>query len=108
MSFPRHLSATEGRIISRLITKAISAGLSIEVEEGEEGESLCAPTQDTSMIEREIAATSITVLRLHRPTDGQLAQIGTVILIHGNEEDVVSDFRAADQEGLQLLEQLAA
>jgi hypothetical protein len=49
---------------------------------------MVAPTVNRRLIQRNTAATGITLYALHK--DGTYQ--GTFVLIHGNEEDVVSDY----------------
>lgn len=98
MSFPSWMPGNEGRIINRFITSALDAGLWLMTVDGETGEPMTPKTRKRGVIQRECAATGITVLGVYRDntvkTDKgvRLDKVGDVVFIHGNGVDVLSDF----------------
>lgn len=98
-----HLAVERG-IVDALIREAIARGMLIRVYDGEEW-AHDVPTADYAEITREIAATDMTTLRLFWPVAARPA--GDILLVHGNGEDVVSDYTAnADTSGLVLWTEL--
>jgi hypothetical protein len=82
----KDISIIEQRIIRKLVNKAIGMGYEISVHDGEEfavrKEIVC------SVILNEIGATDETTLHFYLNGIRQ----GWILLIHGNDEDVVSDY----------------
>lgn len=90
--FPAHMSATEKTICNRLF-KAILAdagNLHMRIYDGEDWATDW--TRDLSKVRPEIHATDATrvFLMAVSPT-GAATRIGSILLIHGNEEDLISD-----------------
>ena len=88
--FPAHMDSTEIKIINRVISAALQAGLTISVADGEEW-ALRAST-DRAAIQRETNATDITEYLFRR--NGE--KVGGVIFIHGNGVDVIHDWSDND------------
>lgn len=86
MAFPKHMSATEQMIVEKIIRKALSEDLSISVFDGMFW--ALKQSQDFEKISAEVNATDVTELRFR---DSDKTILGSVILIHGNDEDVVHD-----------------
>ena len=86
MNFPKWLSSIEAKIIDRVITEALAKGLVISVYDGEEYP--VKRSADRSKIQSEVGQTDLTTLVLRHP-NGDHA--GSVLLIHGNDEDVICD-----------------
>lgn len=84
--FPEHLDATEAKIINALLTRVLAEGLHVKVYDGEEFSTEL--TRDRALIQRETAATEETTYVLYHGKD----RLGSVWLIHGNGEDVLSDY----------------
>jgi hypothetical protein len=104
--FPDHLPPVEGQIISLILDRALAQeDIQIAVDWDDLGDEGLAFTRDRSAIEREIAATSVTFLRFFRQNvrneDIPQGRIGWVMLVHGNIEDVVSDY--SDNEWTRAL-----
>ncbi|MFU1607347.1 hypothetical protein ACM25O_13260 [Sulfitobacter pontiacus] len=87
--FPDHVSITEGRIIAKILDAAFADPL-MQIEVSDEVEVSVQRTRDRRLIEAETAATGITYYHFIR--DGALT--GAVMLVHGNEADVISDYSA--------------
>lgn len=94
--FPDHLSVTEGRIISKILDTALVDPL-VEIEVHDECEVAVKRTRDRAKIEAETAATCMTYFVFYR--DGE--RTGTVMLVHGNESDVISDY--SDNQATEAL-----
>ncbi|MDX0762392.1 hypothetical protein U8C32_08695 [Sinorhizobium medicae] len=86
MAFPQHMDRTEQRIVGKLIRKALALGYLVSVYDGEEWALVKA--DDYKAITAEVAATDETTLRF-RLASGE--KVGSVWLVHGNEDDVISD-----------------
>lgn len=89
MAFPIHIDPTERRIINKMVKDALAAGHSISVFDGEEW-----PVKrgtDYGKITAEIAATDETTLRF---VTREGAVVGSVLLVHGNGAEVISDHSA--------------
>ena len=86
MAYADYVSQTERRIINRILRKALKLGYTVSVFDGEEW--ALARSTDIDRITSEIAATDCTTLRF-RNSKGD--SVGQIFLVHGNEEDVVSD-----------------
>jgi hypothetical protein len=87
----------EKQICERIVDKALAAGYTISVYDGE-----AWPLQRTSNRPDILAAmysTDSDVLRFQWPESGEL--IGSVLLIYGNGDDVVSDY--TDNEAMAAL-----
>lgn len=91
MSLTKYASRTEQRIASKLITDVLAAGHSISVHDGEAF--ALEHSRDASAIKQAMASSDHDTLVV-RDTDGQ--QLGWVLLIYGNGEDLVSDHRDTD------------
>lgn len=86
-NFPDYLWLDEAEIVDALIKAVLKRGLRISVHNGEEW--AVKQSTDEAEIQREIAATDYTGLRL-RNADKEY--VGFFDLIHGNRAHVVSDF----------------
>ena len=90
--FPSWLSYTEATIINRLISLCFKRGYFIEVRDYEAGDVLLETSSNRADIQRQTAATGGTIYRLYsEQIVAPSTYIGSIILIHGNEEDVISD-----------------
>ena len=91
--FPDHMNATEARIVNRLLTAILTLShvpMMVRVHDGEEFATDW--TTDRKEIQKETAATDVTVYVLaEKMDDGSRRRVGSVTLIHGNEDDVISD-----------------
>lgn len=92
----QHVSTIEKKIIRALLDDAASAGYVVSVFDGEEW--TLKMSSDRKAIEDSIGTTDETVLRF-RGADKSL--IGSVWLVHGNDEDVISDL--SDNEATNAL-----
>ena len=96
MAYPHHMRDAEKKIVDKIIRKALDAGLYISVEDGLEW--ALRVSQDYEAITAEINATDVTMLRFRRQVleDDKITRqlVGDVILIHGNDEDVIHDHSA--------------
>ena len=89
--FPAHLSKTEAAIINKLITAILERpNLMARVYDGEEWATEW--TRNRSTMQQEIAATDETRIYITAlDKNGAATRIGSILLIHGNDEDVISD-----------------
>ncbi|MBO6507367.1 MAG: hypothetical protein JJ979_02590 [Roseibium sp.] len=87
MSYPDYMSATEKTICNRLINSILQRGHSIEVHD--ECELVQVKTQDAKLVKEATCHTGITSYRVWSTEKGY---VGSMLLIHGNEEDVISDY----------------
>ncbi|TPJ51767.1 MULTISPECIES: hypothetical protein [unclassified Mesorhizobium] len=102
MAFPNHMRPIEATIVGNLIKKALGLGWTVSVYDGEEW--ALQQSSDYEAITTEIAATDETQI-IFRGGIGQ--RIGWLQLIHGNDEDVISDHTDNIAMGL-LVQGLAA
>ena len=106
--FPDFADAEESRIINKLITRVLSEeNMHIAVHDGEEFAT--PPTRDRAQIQRETFATDVTVYVLYTPSvkqPGKWKRHGTVTMVHGNGEDVLSDASAPHDEALDRITQI--
>lgn len=87
MSLKKYASETEQKIINTLIDNALGLGWKISVFDGELF--ACSRSRDKEEITSVMATTEDgDVLFFYSPYDDQ---IGTITLIYGNNEDVISD-----------------
>lgn len=87
MSFPDYMNKTEQRIVGKLIRAALDKGFKVSVYDGEEWP--LKMSTDYEAITKEVAATDATWLRFRHPDN---TKIGSVFLVHGNEDDVIVDY----------------
>lgn len=91
--YPAHMSKTEKTICNRLF-RAIHDhpdNLHLRIYDGEDWATEW--TRDLSKVFPEIHATDATrVFLMAVSPEGAANRIGSILLIHGNEEDVISDF----------------
>jgi hypothetical protein len=87
MAFPEWLPEVEQKIIGNLVQKALDGGLTVSAYDGEEW--ALKHSSDFEKITSEVGQTCSTELRFRRALDQ--TRVGDVLLIHGNEEDVISD-----------------
>lgn len=89
--YTKHLSDIERDVIDDLIREALARGARISVFDGEEV--AISRSVNYRRITSEIAATDMTRLTLRKPDEtGALRKIGSILLIHGNDAEVVSDY----------------
>jgi len=86
----------EQRIVGKLIREALDEDLTISVFDGEEW--ALKTSTDYEAITKEVAATDITELRFR---DKNRKSVGWAMLVHGNGEDVISDY--TDNETMNRL-----
>lgn len=91
----------EVAISSRLVGKALSLGYLLSVDDGEE--MAIEKSRDRSAITAEFFATDQTNLMIHK-ADGEY--IGHIMLIHGNDLDLISDY-GAKAGNLDVMEEIA-
>ena len=106
--FPEWLPKEEAAVINPFLTRVLRAGHYIAVHDGEEVS--LQPTRDRKAIQKETAATDMTnfIICDESKVEGKKwKRIGTVVAIHGNLEDVLSDASARDNERLDYIESLA-
>lgn len=101
--YPDHLSETEAKIINAIIKSALELGYSISVCDGEEWPLLQCPDED--LIKQEIGNTEETILVFYECEE----QIGSALLIHGEEEQVIGDYtdNLATEVVLQAAKEIA-
>lgn len=103
-SFPAHMDPAEARIVNNLITKMLGRGGEIRVRDYEEPDDVFVDwTRDRVAIQKETNATCGTVYDFRFEGDNRL---GSVLLIHGNGEDVISDISGRNNTALDLMDQL--
>lgn len=96
MAYPDYIDAHEKRIITKILRKALKVGYSVSVFDGEE--TALTKSTDFETITKEIAATDGTWLSFHLSGGDKN---GTIMLVHGNGEDVVADY--TDNEAMRFL-----
>ncbi|MTH61149.1 hypothetical protein [Paracoccus litorisediminis] len=106
MQVMEHISATERRIIRRVLTNISDLltkhpGLTVNVHD--EAEMVYSGPFDRKKIEEEIGHTGMTTITVKVPATQHPVVRATVLFIHGNEEDVLSD--SGCSEGGEWLEQ---
>ena len=104
--FPAHMSRTEQTIVNKLITKIIKAGYQMQVRDPWEGDNFTEVTATRRTIQEQVAAMDETALHVFEATPAGHRWIGYFLLVHGNEEDVVSDIGGRDDETLAKLDAL--
>ncbi|RWM86466.1 MAG: hypothetical protein EOR84_30605 [Mesorhizobium sp.] len=92
MAFPDYMRSTETKIVDTLIKKALGLGYVVSVYDGMDWP--VKKSADYEAITCEIAATDVTEL-VFRLDDG--TKVGWMMLVHGNDEDVISDYSANPQ-----------
>ena len=90
MTTLQYATATEARIARKIVKDALANGWSISVYDGEEW-TLMRSAKQIEILEA-MCSTDMDTLRFH---DGYEA-IGSVLLIWGNDEDIVSDYTDSD------------
>lgn len=90
-TYPDHMSRTERHIVDAILTAAIDTkGYLVRVDDDEEPATEW--TRDRDVIRPEVAATDITYLCFALKTpEGGIKRVGHIMLVHGNEEDLISD-----------------
>jgi hypothetical protein len=96
MAYPKHARPIETRIISKLIRRALAKDWVISVNDGEEW--ALSRSKDFNAITAEVHATEQTYLHFR---DAEGKKLGWVWLVHGNDEDVVTD--AVDNDAMNEL-----
>lgn len=98
--FPEHLDKTEARIINKLITAILKHGDGKLVARVFDGETWASDwTRDRAELQRCIASTDetrISIADFAGPNG--FTRVGAVFLIHGNGEDVISDWSWTDDK----------
>lgn len=84
----KHASVIEARIVGRLVTDLLAAGLTIAVFGDGEGPDL-EDTNDAEAIFAELSACSTDELTLR---DASGAYAGWILLVWGNDAHVISDY----------------
>ncbi len=87
-----YASTTERRIAKKIVADALAAGYSVSVYDGEEW-ALKRSTDERAILAA-MGSTDADSLRLRR-ADG--TSIGTIDLVWGNDEDLVSDHAASEE-----------
>ncbi|RWN60173.1 hypothetical protein [Mesorhizobium sp.] len=86
--FPSYMRPAEQKIVGALIKKALGLGYLVSVYDGEEWP--VKKSDDFAKITAEIAATDSTEFVFRKAEDG--SKIGWLMLVHGNDEDVICDY----------------
>lgn len=86
MAYPDHMSPIEAKITDVILKRALARDYVVSVHDGEEF--AIKLSTDIDAIRKEVAATDETRL-VFRKSDRTF--VGSIWLIHGNEEDVVGD-----------------
>jgi hypothetical protein len=111
--YPTHMPVIERRICDRLITEITRRGYFIRVFDGEDYAT--TRTQNKDDIRAETSATDVTVYEVYDRDPGRTfsmwRRIGNFVLIHGNGEDVLSDYSWATgnriEDNERLMKQIA-
>lgn len=98
-AWPEWMDKDEAKIANKLISSILEANHEIRVRD-EEGEVHCKATRVRAEVQKQTAATGITLYDVLSPnafTEGRAAdqkhtKIGTFVLIHGNGTDLISDY----------------
>ncbi|AET42313.1 hypothetical protein DSS3P1_23 [Ruegeria phage DSS3-P1] len=98
--FPDHLPVIEGQVIGKLLD-TILADPELYIEVHDEVEVSVELTRDRAAIERETAATGLTYYVVFRENPIGDRRIGFITLVHGKDEDVISDY--TDNEEIAAL-----
>lgn len=85
MSFPDYVSHIEQKIIHAILVKALDKKLTVSVSDGEDWP--VKLSSDIEEITADIGTTDMTRLLFRK----EGVAVGTMIFIHGNDEDVVHD-----------------
>lgn len=107
--FPKHMNRAEMVTVNKLLSIVLGAGYHVKVIEGEEGETLQPYTTDRKSIQKEIAASALTVLRFAKPSEktaGKFVPVGFVLLVHGNGEDVLGNYGAMTPAGMEKMDEM--
>lgn len=106
--FPSWIDYTESRIINKLYSAILKAGYQARIFDGEQ--TVCHWTSSRKELQRHTAQTEQTTLHIRegRKTESPAelpASLGTITLIHGNGEDVISDcsFARRDDNAAQII-----
>ncbi|MGO7308810.1 hypothetical protein ACCS91_33685 [Rhizobium ruizarguesonis] len=86
MAFPDHVGPTEATIIQGIIDRALALNYLVSVFDGLQF--ALRLSSDPEAITAEVHATDVTELIFHT---AEKQRLGGILLIHGNDEDVVSD-----------------
>lgn len=87
MSYPDYMPLIERKIVDKVLKRAFAKGYLVSVYDGEEWP--IKQSADYEAITKEIAATDMTILKFRSAKNGD--EVGRILLIHGNHEDVISD-----------------
>ncbi|MCV0350230.1 MAG: hypothetical protein K5863_09145 [Nitratireductor sp.] len=93
MAFPDYMSAVEKRIIGKMLRKALASNYVVSVFDGMEWP--VKRSSDYETITADIGTTDITEL-LFRDSKTH-AKVGWMMLVHGNDEDVICDHTANEE-----------
>lgn len=85
------IPAIEKKLINPMITASIKAGYALRVHDGEEWSTDW--TTDRAEVREYVGATDETILAVSEGGEW----IGQIVCIHGNEEDVISDWTDNDK-----------
>lgn len=84
--FDEYASASERKIVNRILETALAEGFSVSVYDGEEW--TLHNSTDGNVIREALASTDMDVIRIR---DSVHDFIGDIHLVWGNDEDVISD-----------------
>lgn len=99
MAFPKHAHTTEKRIITAILRRALKADYLVSVYDGEEW--ALKFSSDFEAITAEVHATDTTTLVFRDANNADKAKVGSVWLVHGNEDDVIANH--SDNEAMEAL-----
>lgn len=101
-NFPTWMDAVEARITNKLFSAILRnpEELQIKIFDGEEFATHW--TRNRKLLKGQTAQTDYTVLHIQ----SQRGMIGTITLVHGNGEDLISDASSSNADNLDLLETL--
>ena len=108
--FPEWMDKEEQRICNKLITAILSEeGRRIAVIDGMER--VTGLTRNRALIQKETCQTDITYYEVYNPPVDNLSEyVGRFMLIHGNGEDVISDWswRPSVYRSEEVMDEIAA
>lgn len=88
--FANHNNEIERQIIARLVSDVLASGASIMVNDGEED--VTGYSRDPAEIFGAMSSTDMERLFILRDTGRDAKKLGWVLLIYGNDADVISDY----------------
>jgi hypothetical protein len=111
--WPAHMDRDEARVCNMLISTITDEGYGIRVRCGEEGDVFVPTTTSRKLIQADTAATGSTCydvmnLSAQFSDPSKAVYVGSIILVHGNGAEVISDmtWQGSKPENEAILEAL--